>query len=224
MSAADSRSAVRLAFLIDVDNTLLDNDAVKADLADRLEQLMGAEHAESFWAVYEDVRRASDFVDLPRTLGQFRAHHPDARGFPQVADLVLGYPYADALYPGALDTVRHLRALGQVIIVSDGDPVYQAAKIARAGLADAVNAVVLFAHKENHFDELRERFPADRHVLIDDKLRILATAKHLLGDAARTVFVRQGKYAVAEAHRYPPADLTVEHIADLLATEASAFA
>jgi FMN phosphatase YigB (HAD superfamily) len=215
---------MRLAFLIDVDNTLLDNDAVKADMAERLEQLMGAAHAAGFWVVYEAVRRASDFVDLPRTLGQFRAQHPDAQGFPQVADLVLGYPYASALYPGALDTVRHLRALGQVIIVSDGDPVYQAAKIARAGLADAVDEVVLFAHKENHFDELRERFPADRHVLIDDKLRILTTAKHLLGNAAHTVFVRQGKYALAEAERYPPADLSVERIADLLRLDADAFA
>src|SRR4030095_7232891 len=166
---------VRLTFLIDVDNTLLDNDAVKADMAQRLEQLMGAAHAVSFLTVYQAVRRARDVLELPRTLGQFRAQHPDAQGFPQVADLVLGYPYASALYPGALDTVRHLRALGQVVIVSDGDPVYQAAKIARAGLADAVDAVMLFAHKENHFDELRERVPADRHVLIDDKLRILTT-------------------------------------------------
>ena len=215
---------MRLAFLVDVDNTLLDNDAVKADLALRLEQLMGPEHAASFWTVYEDVRRAYDFVDLPRTLGQFRNHHPDALGFPQVADLVLGYPYAQALYSGALEAVGRLRELGQVVIVSDGDPVYQAAKIARAGLADAVDAVVLFAHKENHFDELRERFPADRHVLVDDKLRILATAKHLLGDAARTVFVRQGKYALAEGPRYPPADLSVDRIADLVRVEARAFA
>jgi FMN phosphatase YigB (HAD superfamily) len=214
---------VRLAFLVDVDNTLLDNDAVKADLAARLAQLMGDDHAASFWAVYENVRRASDYVDFPRTLGQFRAQHPDARGFPQVADLVLGYPYATALYPGALDAVHHLRALGQVIIVSDGDPVYQAAKIARAGLADAVDAIMLFAHKENHFDELRERFPADRHVLIDDKLRILTTAKHLLGGAARTVFVRQGSYALAEANRYPPADLTVDRVADLVQLDAAAF-
>jgi FMN phosphatase YigB (HAD superfamily) len=224
MGAAESRSPARLAFLIDVDNTLLDNDAAKADLARQLEQLMGAAHAASFWAVYEDVRRANDFVDLPRSLGQFRAQHPDARGFPQVADLVLGYPYARTLFPGALDTVRYLRELGQVVIVSDGDPVYQAAKIARAGLADAVDEVVLFAHKETHFDELRERFPADRHVLVDDKLRILATAKHLLGDAARTVFVRQGKYALAEEPRYPPADLSVERIADLVRIEARAFA
>jgi FMN phosphatase YigB (HAD superfamily) len=215
---------MRLAFLVDVDNTLLDNDAAKAEMARRLEELMGEAHAASFWTAYEDVRRASDFVDLPRTLGQFRNHHPDARGFPQVADLVLGYPYASVLYPGALDTVRHLRELGQVVIVSDGDPVYQAAKIGRAGLADAVDEVVLYAHKENHFDELRERFPADRHVLIDDKLRILTTAKGLLGDAARTVFVRQGKYALAEAVRYPPADLKVDRIAELLHVEARAFA
>jgi FMN phosphatase YigB (HAD superfamily) len=214
---------VKLAFLLDVDNTLLDNDAVKADLAIRIEELMGEAHATSFWAVYEDVRRAYDFVDFPRTLGQFRAHHPDARNFPQVADLVLGYPYADAVLPGALETIRHLRTLGTVAIVSDGDPVYQAAKIARAGLADAVDEVLLFAHKENHFEELRQRFIADRHVLVDDKLRILTTAKHLLGDAARTVFVRQGNYALVEERRYPPADLSVERIADLTRVTAAAF-
>jgi FMN phosphatase YigB (HAD superfamily) len=214
---------MQLAFLIDVDNTLLDNDAVKSDLARRLELLMGTAHASDFWTVYEDVRRASDFVDFPRTLNQFRAQHPDAHGFPQAADLVLGYPYHQARYPGALDALRHLRTLGQLVIVSDGDPVYQAAKIARAGLADAVDEVVLFAHKENHFDELRARFPADRHVLIDDKPRILATAKHLLGDHARTLFVRQGSYALADEQRYPPADITIDSIADLTRLDATRF-
>lgn len=214
----------RLAFLLDVDNTLLDNDGVKADLARRLEQLMGSAHATSFWAVYEDVRRASDYVDFPRTLSQFRAQHPDAVGFPQVADLVLGYPYAEARFPGALEAIQHLRSMGQVVIVSDGDPVYQAAKIARAGLADAVHEVVLYAHKDNHFDELRARFPADRHILIDDKPRILATAKHLLGDSARTVFVRQGSYAAADEQRYPPADISLERIADLTTLDAKRFA
>jgi len=214
---------VRLAFLLDVDNTLLDNDAVKADLSRRLEQLMGSEHATQFWTVYEDVRRASDFVDFPRTLSQFRARHPDAVGFPQVADLVLGYPYAEARYPRALETIKHLRTLGQVVIVSDGDPVYQAAKIARAGLAAAVDEVVLYAHKENHFDELRARFPAERHIVIDDKPRILATAKHLLGDTARTVFVRQGAYAAADEQRYPAADISVDRIAELLDLGATRF-
>ena len=214
---------MRFTFLLDVDNTLLDNDAVKADLARRIEHLMGGAHAASFWTVYEEVRRASDFVDFPRTLSQFRAHHPDAVGFPQVADLVLGYPYAEMRYPGALETIQYLRGLGQVVIVSDGDPVYQAAKIARASLADAVDEVMLYAHKENHLDELRARFPADRHVLVDDKPRILATAKHLLGDTARTAFVRQGAYAVADEQRYPPADLMVERIADLMRLDARQF-
>ena len=212
-----------LAFLFDVDNTLLDNDRAKADLAAEISQLIGPERGARFWEVYEQVRREVDVVDYPRTLARFRAHFPDEPRFPELADRVLAYPYQDYLYAGTLDAVAHCRTLGTVAIVSDGDAVYQAAKIARAGLAAAVdNRVVVCLHKETRFGEILQRFPADRYVLVDDKPRILAAAKGLLRDRVVTLLVRQGHYAAQHAD-YPPPDLTVRHIGDVQRYERHAF-
>lgn len=213
-----------LAFFVDVDNTLIDNDAAKADLAAQIERLLGRADAARFWDAYEDVRRARELVDYPRTLEQFRARYPDVRAFPEVADLVLGYPYGRVTYPGALEALAHLRTLGSVAILSDGDPVYQAAKIARAGLAEAVEGeILLFVHKELHLVDIVARYPARRPVLVDDKPRILAAAKGVLGAAVTTVFVQQGHYAAEEAPHYPAADLTVPSIGDLRSLGREAF-
>jgi FMN phosphatase YigB (HAD superfamily) len=204
-----------LAFLFDVDNTLLDNDRAKADLAAQVERLVGPERGAQFWEAYEQVRREVDVVDYPRTLARFRAAFPDEPRFPEMADRVLAYPYQEYLYPGALEAIAHCRTLGTVAIVSDGDAVYQAAKIARAGLAAAVdNRVMICLHKETRFAEILQRFPADRYVLVDDKPRILAAAKGLLRDRVVTLLVRQGHYA-AEHADYPAPDLTAERIGDV---------
>jgi FMN phosphatase YigB (HAD superfamily) len=212
-----------LAFLFDVDNTLLDNDRAKADLAAQIGRLLGPEHGAAFWDLYEQVRREVDVVDYPRTLARFRAAFPDEPRFPELADYVLAYPYQAYLYPGALDAVAHCRTLGTAAIVSDGDAVYQAAKIARAGLAAAVdNRVMICLHKETRFVDILQRFPADRYVLVDDKPRILAAAKGLLRDRVITLLVLQGHYA-AEHADYPPPDLTVEGIGDVQRYERRVF-
>ncbi len=208
-----------LAFFLDVDNTLIDNDRVKADLDERIDGLLGRERAARFWEAYEAVRRERDYVDFPHTLARFRAAFPEEAAFPQLANLVLCYPYAESLYPGALDAVRHLRALGRVAIVSDGDPVFQPAKIARAGLAEAVSGeVIVTVHKEERLAEIARRYPAERYVLVDDKPRILAAAKERLGERLLTLHVCQGKYAHAAEHDdHAPADREIDGIADLLA-------
>jgi FMN phosphatase YigB (HAD superfamily) len=198
-----------------VDNTLLDNDRAKADLAMEVRRLVGPERGAQFWELYEQVRREVDVVDYPRTLARFRAAFPDEARFPELADRVLAYPYQDYLYAGALAAVAHCRTLGTVAIVSDGDAVYQAAKIARAGLAAAVDDhVFVCLHKEARFTEVLQRYPADSYVLVDDKPRILAAAKGLLRDRVTTLLVRQGHYA-AEHAEYPAPDLTVETIGAL---------
>ena len=214
-----------LAFLFDVDNTLLDNDRAKADLAAEIEQLVGAGRAARFWEAYEQVRREADVVDYPRTLARFRAFFPEEPSFPHVAARVLGFPYESYLYPGALEALAHCRALGTAAIVSDGDPIYQAAKIARAGLVEAVDRnLLIYAHKEAHLEELLQRFPAERHVLVDDKPRILAAAKGRLGERLVTLHVRQGHYAFAEERcAYPAPDLEVDAIADVQQLGADAF-
>lgn len=206
-----------ILFLFDVDNTLLDNDAAKADLAARVEALVGAGRAAAFWETYEAVRREKDYVDYPLTLARFRAAFPDEPAFPYVADLVLAYPYGERVYPGALAALAHVRTLGTAAILSDGDPVYQPAKIARAGLATAVGGnVLVFVHKEANLEAVTGRFPARRYVLVDDKPDVLARSKARLGDRLLTLHVRQGKYAHApRAEGLPPPDLERASIADL---------
>ena len=203
-----------LVFLLDVDNTLIDNDRVKADLQAQIERLVGPERGGRFWASYEEVRRELDYVDLPRTLERFRAAFPDEPSFPQLAAMLLCYPYEGWLFPGALEVIAHLKTLGRVAILSDGDPVFQPAKIARAGLADAVDGnVLIYVHKEQHLDEVTRRYPADRYVMVDDKPRILATSKVLLGERLVTLHVCQGKYAHQGEHdAYAPSDLSVDAI------------
>ncbi len=214
-----------IAFLFDVDNTLLDNDRVRRDLVAATDRAVGAERGARFWELYEEIRRECDYVDFPHTLERFTRTFPDQPGFPALADAVLSYPYRSAAFPGAHDVLLRTAKIGPVAILSDGDPVYQPAKIARAGLADAVDGrVFVFAHKEHHLDEVQRRLPAERYVLVDDKPRILAAAKARLGDRLITLHVCQGRYAHAAEHdTLPPADRSVDAIADILHLDLTTF-
>jgi beta-phosphoglucomutase-like phosphatase (HAD superfamily) len=213
-----------IAFLFDVDNTLLDNDRVKAELAAGIDRLVGEAAGAKFWEIYEDVRRMRDFVDYPHTLERFREALPAESAFPEVAELVLGYPYREALYPGALEVIAKVQATGPAAVVTDGDPVYQAAKIARAGLVEAVERrVFLFAHKEPHLAEVQAAVPADRYVLFEDKADVLARVKRI-DDRVLTVHVRQGHYGQAGADDwYPAPDRSLERIGDLLQMDLVSF-
>lgn len=216
---------VPIAFLFDVDNTLLDNDRVRRDLVEAIDRAVGTERGAQFWGLYEEIRRECDYVDFPHTLERFARMFPDEPGFPALADAVLAYPYRSAAFPGAHEVLRHVQAVGPAAILSDGDPVFQPAKIARAGFATEVSGrVFVFAHKEHHLDEVERRFPAERYVLVDDKPRILAAAKERLGERLITLHVCQGKYAHAAEHdTFPPADRSVDAIADILDLDLTAF-
>jgi FMN phosphatase YigB (HAD superfamily) len=202
-------------FMFDVDNTLMDNDGVKDRLHADIRGFVGAPAAERFWEIYEEVRQELDYVDLIQTLERFRSRLPDVEGFPPMAAYVLGFPYDTTLYPGALAALASVSRLGDVVIVSDGDPVFQPAKIARAGLYDAVyGRVFIFRHKEEHIAEVLDSLGATHGVLIDDKPRILRAVNATLGERVTTVHVRQGKYAHgAEAG---VADLEIDEIGELV--------
>jgi FMN phosphatase YigB (HAD superfamily) len=205
----------QIAFLLDVDNTLIDNDIVKADLEERILRFAGREYAPAFWAEYEAVRDELDYVDVPLTLARFRAARPQVERFAELAAAVLFYPYENCLYESSMDVLAHLRAMGTVAIVSDGDPVFQPAKIARAGLAAAVDdRVLVYVHKEQRLDDVIRQVPADLYVLVDDKPRILVAVKAALGERVVTVHVRQGKYAgeTEEIH----SDIDVGSIGEVL--------
>jgi FMN phosphatase YigB (HAD superfamily) len=211
-------------FLLDVDNTLIDNDRVKRDIERAIASLVSPDRAARFWSLYEEVRAEESVVDFPETLRRFRRAFPDESGGPDVDRVVLTVPFERYLYPGALEVIARLWTLGEVAILSDGDRVYQPAKIARAGLLLATRGnVLVYEHKEDHLAEVGRRFPAGHYVHVDDKAALLARTKARLGARVTTIHVRQGHYA-AEPHTGPEPDQVVERIADLLVIDPARFA
>ena len=210
-------------FLLDVDNTLIDNDAAKRWVEDRLRAAVGPERATRFWAIYEQVREETGVVDYPRTLVRFRRAYPAEPRARDVERTVLGVPFERFLYPGALAVVEWLWTLGEPVILSDGDRVYQPVKIARAGLLLAARGnVLVYEHKEDHLAEVTRRFPADRYVHVDDKAALLSATKARLDGRATTVHVRQGHYA-SDPPSGPTPDIVLERIDELLTVAAARF-
>lgn len=210
-------------FLLDVDNTLIDNDRVKRDLEREIERLVSADRAARFWSLYEAVREEAGVVDFPETLRRFRRSFPDEPRAENVDRAVLDVPFDRYLYPRAMDVIARLWALADVAILSDGDRVYQPAKIARAGLLLATRGnVLVYEHKEDHIAEVERRFPAAHYVHVDDKASLLARTKQVLGTRATTIHVRQGHYA-SERQPGPPPDVEVGRIADLLTLDPHRF-
>jgi FMN phosphatase YigB (HAD superfamily) len=214
-----------LVFLFDVDNTLLDNDRFGADLSARLERSFGAAGRDRYWMLYTALRQTLSYADYLGALQQFRAGQEDHPDLLQLSSFMLDYPFAERLYPRALEAIQHVSQLGLPVILSDGDVVFQPRKILRSGLWDAVAGRVLIdVHKERSIDAMRRRFPAGHYVMIDDKAAILATMKRVLGDALTTVFVRQGHYAAQVDHAPDPLpDVTIDHIGDLIHFNAARF-
>ena len=212
-----------VVFLLDVDNTLLDNDRFGADLSARLEQSFGARERDRYWAIYATLRETLSYADYLAALEKFREGQEDNPDLLQMSSFILDYPFADRLYPHALEAIAHLATLGLPVILSDGDVVFQPRKIQRSGLWDAVQGRVLVdIHKERSLDSMRRRYPARHYVMVDDKAMLLAAMKRALGESLTTVFVRQGHYAsqideqaAVAAHDLRP-DMTIERIGDLL--------
>jgi FMN phosphatase YigB (HAD superfamily) len=207
-----------IVYLLDVDNTLLDNDAVTEDLRRHLRDAFGDECERRYWEIFEQLRRELGYADYLGALQRYRVERPRETQLLRVSLFLLEYPFADRLYPGALDVIAQLKARGQVVVLSDGDVVFQPRKIERSGLWAAVDGhVLIYIHKEQMLDDVERQYPATRYVMVDDKLRILAAMKSVWRDRLTTVFVRQGHYAhdPSIVSTAPPADLTIERIADL---------
>jgi FMN phosphatase YigB (HAD superfamily) len=212
-------SPARVVFLFDVDNTLLDNDTVAADLQRHLASEVGAEGAQEYWRIFEQLRTELGYADYLGALQRYRSKHPRVPHLLSVSDFLINYPFAERLFPDALKVIEYVQQLGPAVILSDGDVVFQPLKISRSGLANAVSGrVVIYVHKEQELDDVEQRYPAEHYVLVDDKLRILAAAKKFWGPRVTTVFVRQGHYATDPKilATYPPADISIAGIGDLL--------
>jgi FMN phosphatase YigB (HAD superfamily) len=208
----------RVVFLLDVDNTLLDNDHVAGDLRRYLTREVGAERQERYWAIFEELRAELGYADYLGALQRYRVENPREPHLLAVSSFLVNYPFANRLYPESLDVLEHLAQWGPTVILSDGDVVFQPRKIECSGLFDAVESrVLIYIHKEQELEDVERRYPAEHYVLVDDKLRILTAVKGSWGERVRTVFVRQGHYARApEVARCPPADVTIERIGNLL--------
>jgi len=206
-------------FLLDVDNTLFDNDRVQEDLRDHLEQEFGAANRDRYWAIFETLRTELGYADYLGALQRYRLGAMNDPRLLQMSAFLVDYPFADRLYPHALAVIDHLAQWGPTVILSDGDVVFQPRKVQRSGLWDAVDGrVLIYIHKEQMLADVAERYPARQYVMVDDKLRILESMKKIWRDRLSTVFPRQGHYALdpRELAAYPPADLAIEHIGDLL--------
>jgi len=207
-----------LVFLLDVDNTLIDNDRVAGDLKRYLTREVGATRQERYWAIFECLRAELGYADYLGALQRYRVENPRDPHLLAVSSYLVNYPFANRLYPESLDVLEHLAAWGPTVILSDGDVVFQPRKIECSGLFDAVGGrVLIYIHKERELEDVEARYPADHYVLIDDKIRILNAAKRVWGPRLTTVFPRQGHYAHApDVASYPPADVTVERIGELI--------
>jgi len=215
-----------MVVLFDVDNTLLDNDRVTADLKQHLQREVGPAREEQYWAIFEELRRELGYADYLGALQRYRVRHPRDPHLLTVSRFLVNYPFVERLFPQALEVVKHVGRWGKPVILSDGDVVFQPRKIERSGLFDAVEEqVLIYIHKEQELDDVERRYPADHYVLVDDKLRILTAVKKHWGARVTTVFPRQGHYArdVEALRTFPPADLTIERIGDLLAVDRQAL-
>ena len=209
----------RVVFLLDVDNTLLDNDRVVVDLMRYLEREVGQERQKRYWEIFEQLRAELGYADYLGALQRYRVEHPRDSHLLTVSHFLVDYPFANRLFPNSLDVIDHLKKWGKTVILSDGDVVFQPRKIERSGLMNAVERnILIYIHKEQELEDVERRYPADHYVLVDDKLRILAAVKKVWGRRVTTVFPRQGHYAYDPEvlKKFPPADINMERIGDLL--------
>jgi FMN phosphatase YigB (HAD superfamily) len=220
------KTADEVVFLLDCDNTLLDNDRVQDDLRGHLEREFGSASSDRYWAIFEELRTELGYADYLGALQHYRLANMNDPRLLLISSFLVDYPFADRVYPGALEAIAHLRRWGLTVILSDGDVVFQPRKVQRSGLWAAVEGrVLIYIHKEQMLDDVERRYPARHYVMVDDKLRILAAMKDVWRDRLTTVFPRQGHYAFdsREIATYPPAALTVEHIGDLINYDSAAL-
>jgi len=207
-----------IVFLFDVDDTLLDNDAINADLDAHIERAFGADAPKLYRDIYESLRDEVHYADYLGAIQRFRVHCGDEVRAQDLGAYLLEYPFAERLYPRALEAIAHVSQFGPAVVLSDGDAVLQPRKISASGIAGAVDGrVLVYVHKETMLDDVERRFPAHHYVMIEDKLRVLDALKQHWRERLTTVFVRQGHYAhdPDEVAKYPPAQIALDGIGDL---------
>ncbi len=211
----DSTPQFKLVAMLDVDNTLINNDRVKVDVENQMEALVGENMAARFWQIYEEVRQEMDLVDIPLTLKRIKPEFIDQVLFNSLYRLWMDFPYPRYIYPTVFETLAYLKTFSRPLILSDGDPSFQLRKIVGSGLSKAVDGnVLIYQHKDHHFEDIVTYFPAPHYFMVEDKPSLLAAGKKFFGDRITTVLVQQGKYASQSAT--PPPDLVLPRIGNLM--------
>ncbi|MGO9453387.1 MAG: HAD family hydrolase [Candidatus Binataceae bacterium] len=208
-----------VVFLLDVDNTLVNNDAIIADLMKHIEAEVGSDQQKRYWEYFAELRSELGYADYLGALQRYRIQYPRDLKILRASLYLVDYPFANRLFPDSLDVIEHAQNLGKAVVLSDGDVVFQPHKVERSGIYDAIGGnVLIYIHKETELDDVEARYPADHYVLVDDKVRILAAVKKQWGSRVTTVFPRQGQYAhdLKEVAKYPEPDFTIERIGDFL--------
>jgi FMN phosphatase YigB (HAD superfamily) len=216
----------KLVFLFDVDNTLLDNDRVTRDLRAFLLNEVGIARCNHYWEIFERLRNELGYADYLGALQRYRVENPYDSHLLAVSTYLINYHFANRLFPNSLDVLEHCRKFGQVVILTDGDVVFQPRKVERSGLLEAVESnILIYIHKETELADVERRYPAEHYVLVDDKLRILTAIKEIWGNKVTTVFPRQGHYAFDEKEisKYPAADISIERIGEIMEFSAELF-
>ena len=211
--------ANQTVFLFDVDNTLLDNDHVTADLKRHLASNVGPERAQRYWQLFESIRSELGYADYLGALQRYRIDYPHDPNLLTVSYFLMRYPFANRLFPNSVDAVEPVGQWGPTVILSDGDVVFQPHKVYRSGLFELFQGqVLIYVHKEQELEDVAQRYPADHYVIVDDKIRILDAVKKIWQSRVTTVFVRQGHYALDPQvlAKYPPADVSLERIGELV--------
>jgi FMN phosphatase YigB (HAD superfamily) len=223
---AKNSGRAKVVFLFDVDNTLLDNDRVIADLRQYLQREVGPKRAQCYWTIFEQLRSRLGYADYLGALQRYRSKYPHDLGLLAVSRFLINYPFANRLFPNSLAVIEHVKRWGTAVLLTDGDVVFQPRKVDRSGLYEAVGGhALIYVHKERELADVAARYPAVHYVIVDDKLRVLTAVKEIWGRRVTTVFVRQGHYAVDAklGAAFPPADETFQHIGDLLNGERRNF-
>jgi FMN phosphatase YigB (HAD superfamily) len=215
-----------VVFLLDVDNTLLDNDRVAQDLRQYLTENFGAERQNRYWQLFEELRGELGYADYLGALQRYRIEFPRDPHILKVSSFLIDYHFANRLYPGSLDAIERMNQWGSTVVLSDGDAVFQPRKVERSGIWSAVEGrVLIYIHKEEMLDDVEQKYPARHYVMVDDKIRILTAMKKIWGAKLTTVFVAQGHYAndPTETGKYPPADVSLARIGELAEIELPAL-
>ena len=213
----------KIVFLFDVDNTLLDNDRVSKDLRAFLAKEVGEKRNNRYWEIFEQLRSELGYADYLGALQRYRVENPYDSHLLALSNYLINYPFANRLFPNSLDALEHCKQFGKVVILTDGDVVFQPRKIERSGLLEAVEKnILIYIHKEHELHDVERRYPAKHYVLVDDKIRILSAIKAIWGDKVTTVFPKQGHYALDEKEvaKYPKADISIERIGEVLSFDA----